>query len=89
MEINVEKLNDLPEGSYQLIDMRSDHDFEYGTIPGAIHILQKDLAGHPQIMKSKKVILFCSHGTNSIEAAEELEEEYWKTQIPDQEEERE
>ncbi len=78
MEINVEKLNDLPEGSYQLIDMRSDHDFEYGTIPGAIHILQKDLAGHPQIMKSKKVILFCSHGTNSIEAAEELEEEGYR-----------
>ena len=35
MEINVGKLNELPEGSYQLIDMRSDRDFEYGTIPGA------------------------------------------------------
>ena len=43
MEINVAKLNELPEGSYQLIDMRSDRDFEYGTIPGAIHILQEDL----------------------------------------------
>jgi len=43
MEINVGKLNELPEGSYQLIDMRSDRDFEYGTIPGAIHILQEDL----------------------------------------------
>ncbi len=73
MEINVEKLNDLPEGSYQLIDMRSDPDFEYGTIPGAIHISQEDLQGHPQIIKSKKVILILRHGTNSIEAAEELE----------------
>lgn len=73
MEINVAKLNELPEGSYQLIDMRSDRDFEYGTIPGAIHILQEDLKENPQIIKAKKVILFCSHGTNSIEAAEELE----------------
>lgn len=73
MEINVEKLNELPEGSYQLIDMRGDRDFEYGTIPGAIHILQEDLPDNPQIIKAKKVILFCAHGTNSIEAAEELE----------------
>ena len=65
MEINVAKLNELPEGSYQLIDMRSDRDFEYGTIPGAIHISQEDLQGNPQIIKSKKVILFCAHGTNS------------------------
>ena len=34
MEINVGKLNELPEGSYQLIDMRSDRDFEYGTLIG-------------------------------------------------------
>jgi len=46
MEINVGKLNELPEGSYQLIDMRSDRDFEYGTIPGAIHISQEDLQGN-------------------------------------------
>ena len=51
MEINVGKLNELPEGSYQLIDMRSDRDFEYGTIPGAIHISQEDLQGNPQIIK--------------------------------------
>ena len=56
MEINVAKLNELPEGSYQLIDMRSDRDFEYGTIPGAIHILQEDLKENPQIVKAKKVI---------------------------------
>ena len=73
MEINVGKLNELPEGSYQLIDMRSDRDFEYGTIPGAIHISQEDLQGNPQIIKSKKVILFCAHGTNSIE-----EQRNWK-----------
>ena len=78
MEINVGKLNELPEGSYQLIDMRSDRDFEYGTIPGAIHISQEDLQGNPQIIKSKKVILFCAHGTNSIEAAEELEAEGYR-----------
>ena len=52
MEINVAKLNELPEGSYQLIDMRSDRDFEYGTIPGAIHILQEDLKENPQIIKA-------------------------------------
>ena len=55
MEINVAKLNELPEGSYQLIDMRSDRDFEYGTIPGAIHILQEELKENPQIIKAKKV----------------------------------
>ncbi|RHQ00595.1 ATPase [Clostridium sp. AM51-4] len=58
--------------------MRSDRDFEYGTIPGAIHISQEDLQGNPQIIKSKKVILFCAHGTNSIEAAEELEAEGYR-----------
>ena len=61
-----------------MIDMRSDRDFEYGTIPGAIHISQEDLQGNPQIIKSKKVILFCAHGTNSIEAAEELEAEGYR-----------
>ena len=56
MEINVGKLNELPEGSYQLIDMRSDRDFEYGTIPGAIHISQEDLQGNPQIINIPKRI---------------------------------
>ena len=37
-----------------------------------------ELQGNPQIIKSKKVILFCAHGTNSIEAAEELEAEGYR-----------
>ena len=45
---------------------------------GMFDISQEDLQGNPQIIKSKKVILFCAHGTNSIEAAEELEAEGYR-----------
>ena len=62
-----------------MIDMRSDRDFEYGTIPGAIHISQEDLQGNPQIIKIKKSDpRSVPHGTNSIEAAEELEAEGYR-----------
>ena len=36
MEITVQELRKLKEESYQVIDIRSEADVSYGTMPGAI-----------------------------------------------------
>lgn len=37
-EITVSELEELPEGSFSLIDIRNDESYSYGSLPGAVHI---------------------------------------------------
>lgn len=69
--ITLEKVADLPENTYILIDIRSETSFTFGTIPNAVNIPDIRKAELP---KDKKLILFCMHGTQSVDIAEELYE---------------
>ena len=69
-EITYEEMKSLPEGSYELIDIRDDGRVAYGTIPGAINIFVDDLEESEQLARipaDKKLIFFCEIGRRSRE----------------------
>lgn len=87
MEITVEELMALDKNTYRLIDIRSEADASYGIIDGAESIpLEKlfevflhmtpdtdsHMAASVSDSHNKKLILYCSRGVVSIDAAEEL-----------------
>ena len=74
MEITVQELRKLKEESYQVIDIRSEADVSYGTMPGAICVSPDAIEENSLIDFSKKLVICCSRGKFSIEVAEELEE---------------
>ena len=71
--LTLEALADLPESTYILYDIRDEISLSYGTIPGAVpgnNILELAEAG--ELPRDKKLVLFCMHGTNSRDFADEL-----------------
>ena len=73
MEITVQELRKLKEESYQVIDIRSEADVSYGTMPGAICASPDAIEENALIDLSKKLVICCSRGKFSVEVAEELE----------------
>ena len=73
MEITVQELRKLKEESYQVIDIRSEADVSYGTMPGAICVSPDAIEENSLIDFSKKLVICCSRGKFSVEVAEELE----------------
>ena len=72
-EITIEQLSDLPERTYMLYDIRDSISYSYGTIPGAENISNLiEQADKGLLPADKKIILFCMHGTQSIDPCEEL-----------------
>ena len=73
LEIALDELADLPEGSYLLIDTRDEISYTYGTLEGAVNfpdIIGADTSG--QLPKDRKLVLFCMHGNESYGAVQEL-----------------
>ncbi|OJU84544.1 MAG: hypothetical protein BGO11_13280 [Solirubrobacterales bacterium 70-9] len=59
----------------QLIDVRADHEWETGHLPGATHIALPDLPARVgEIDKGKPVILYCRGGNRSTMATVALAE---------------
>lgn len=75
MEITIEELEGLSEGSYQIIDIRSETEIAHGAIPGAVDCPASEIREHPAAVRDKKLIICCSHGRISQEIAEEMQEE--------------
>ena len=73
MEITVQELRKLKEESYQVIDIRSEADVSYGTMPGAICVSPDAIEENSLIDFSKKLVICCSRGKFRVEVAEELE----------------
>ncbi|MEE3420678.1 MAG: ATP-binding protein [Lachnospiraceae bacterium] len=74
-EITIEELADMPEATYKLVDVRNEVSFQYGTIPGAVHIeglLEQADAG--TLPDDAEYILFCMHGTQSLGMADFMRE---------------
>jgi rhodanese-related sulfurtransferase len=64
----------LAEGA-QLVDVRADHEWEAGHLPGAVHIALPELpARAEEIDKDRPVILYCRGGNRSAMAATALTE---------------
>lgn len=70
--ITVAEIKKLPPDSYQIIDIRSDMELSYGKIPGSVHINSDELEKSQIIDRTKLVIICCSRGEYSKEAAEIL-----------------
>lgn len=74
MSVSIEQLKSMNEDEYQLIDMRNESEIAHGEIPGAIAIQADEIENSELVDKSKKLIICCSRGQNSIEVAENLVE---------------
>ena len=75
-EISYDELKNLPEGSYELIDIRDEGLTAYGMIPGAVNIFISDLENSVklrEIPKDKKLIFYCEIGRMTGEMDESLE----------------
>ncbi|MBR0085740.1 MAG: ATPase [Lachnospiraceae bacterium] len=72
VEITIAELEKLAPEEYKLIDIRSEYDTSYGTIPGAENIPLEELDEKLPENDGKKVILFCARGIFSRDAADEL-----------------
>lgn len=74
MEITVQELRQLDKDGYQIIDIRSEVEIAHGAIPEAITASLDNIEENSQIDFSKKLIICCSRGQVSLEAAQRLTE---------------
>lgn len=74
MNITVQQLKNLKEGEYVLLDMRTDAERAYGSIPNSVPIVAQELIENPPVDKSKKYIIYCNSGKLSVDVAEELQD---------------
>lgn len=78
-ETSISRVQQRLEGgdTFQLIDVREDHEWEKGHIPGALHlgrgILERDIEKTIPDKKAE-IVLYCGGGFRSALAAESLQE---------------
>jgi rhodanese-related sulfurtransferase len=74
-EVTREEARRLVEEGAQLIDVRAEHEWEAGRIPGAKHVPLAELNERTgEIAHDRPVVLYCRGGTRSTMAAEALAE---------------
>jgi rhodanese-related sulfurtransferase len=72
-EVSREEAQKLVGDGAQLIDVRADHEWEAGRIPGAKHLPLADLDERfGEIDADRPVVLYCRGGTRSSMATEAL-----------------
>ncbi|MGC1851544.1 MAG: rhodanese-like domain-containing protein [Solirubrobacterales bacterium] len=72
-EVSREEAQKLIEDGAQLVDVRADHEWEAGRIPGATHLPLAELAERTgEIDKDRPVVLYCRGGTRSTMATDAL-----------------
>jgi rhodanese-related sulfurtransferase len=74
-EVTREEARKLIEEGAQLIDVRAEHEWKAGRIPGAKHVPLAELAERTgEIDDDRPVVLYCRGGTRSTMATEALAE---------------
>jgi rhodanese-related sulfurtransferase len=77
-EVGAEEAKQIIDAGGQVIDVRTDVEFETGHIPGARHVpladLQREAAG---LAKEQPLILYCRSGNRSGPAAEAFAASGW------------
>jgi rhodanese-related sulfurtransferase len=72
-EVSRDEAQKLIEGGAQVIDVRTDHEWEVGRIAGATHLPLDELAERAgEIDKERPVVLYCRGGNRSTMAAAAL-----------------
>jgi rhodanese-related sulfurtransferase len=72
-EVSREEARKLVEGGAQLIDVRADHEWAAGRIPGATHLPLDQLAERAdEVDRERPVVLYCRGGNRSTMAAAAL-----------------
>ena len=63
----------LDSGEIELLDVRTDHEWDSGHIPGARHVELNDLTAEAERLGSdQKIVVYCRTGNRSGMAAEAL-----------------
>jgi rhodanese-related sulfurtransferase len=63
----------LDGGKVELLDVRQEHEWEAGRIPGSRHILLNDLPAEAERLGSEQqIVVYCHGGSRSAMAAEAL-----------------
>jgi rhodanese-related sulfurtransferase len=74
-EISRAEAREMVDKGAQLVDVRADHEWEAGHLPGAVHIPLAELPQHlDEIDKDRPVILYCRGGNRSSMATTALAE---------------
>jgi rhodanese-related sulfurtransferase len=74
-EISRAEARELLDGGAQLVDVRADHEWETGHLPGAVHIALPELPARTgEIDKDRTVIFYCRGGNRSSMATTALAE---------------
>ena len=74
-EVSRAEAREMLANGAQLVDVRADHEWEAGHLPGAVHIALPELPARiEEIDKDRPVILYCRGGTRSAMAATALTE---------------
>ena len=72
-EVSREEARKLIDEGAQLVDVRADHEWEAGRIPGAAHVPLAELPQRTgEIDKDRPVVLYCRGGNRSSMAAAAL-----------------
>lgn len=74
MNITINELKELNKSDYEIIDIRDEIEISHGAIPGAIALRPEEIATSEKVDISKKLVICCSRGKNSVEVAEHLRE---------------
>ena len=74
-EVSRDEAQKLIDEGAQLVDVRADHEWETGHLPGAVHIPLAELPQHlDEIDKERPVIFYCRGGNRSSMATAALAE---------------
>lgn len=74
-EVSRAEAREMLDRGAQLVDVRADHEWETGHLPGAVHIPLAELPGRvAEIDKDRPVILYCRGGNRSSMATTALAE---------------
>jgi rhodanese-related sulfurtransferase len=74
-EISRAEAREMLDKGAQLVDVRADHEWETGHLPGAVHIPLDELSARvEEIDKDRPVILYCRGGNRSTMATVALAE---------------
>ncbi|MDD7643261.1 MAG: ATP-binding protein [bacterium] len=75
MSITLAELKELDQKDYQIIDIRDEIEVSHGAIPRAVVLRPEEIAASEKTDHSKKLVICCSRGKNSVEVAEALREQ--------------
>jgi rhodanese-related sulfurtransferase len=74
-EVSRAEAREMLDKGAQLVDVRADHEWETGHLPGAVHISLAELPARvEEIDKDRPVILYCRGGNRSTMATVALTE---------------